>query len=74
MKKILALTALIGLSACTVHPNGSTTFHPPTVVHTTPVYVAPTPVYVGPVYRSSPPPWRPYYHHYGYRHHYYYYR
>jgi hypothetical protein len=52
MKKILALVALTGLSACAVHPNG--------VVYTAPapVYVAPAPVYVVPR-----PVYRPYYYH-----------
>ena len=67
MRKILAIAALAGLSACTVRPDGTTTFHPP-VVAPAPVYVAPAPVYVHPrPYYYHRPAYRPYYYHGHYR-------
>ena len=64
MRKIVAIVALAGLSACTVHPNGATTFHAPVYVAPAPVYVHPQPYYYAPAYR---PYYRPYYYHNHYR-------
>jgi len=62
MRKLLPLVALVGLSACTVYPDGKTVIHSPA-----PTYVAP--VYSAPVYVAPPPRvyYSPYYvprHHY----------
>lgn len=63
MRKILAIAALAGLSACTVYPDGTTVVHspPPAVVAPAPVYVAPAPVYVAPRPYYYAPAYRPYY-------------
>jgi hypothetical protein len=68
MKKILAIAALAGLSACTVYPDGTTVVHSPpaaTYVAPAPVYVAPAPVY-RPYYQPYYAP-RPYYYNRYYR-------
>ena len=64
MRKIVAIVALTGLSACAVHPTG--------VVYTAPapVYVAPAPVYVHPQPYYYAPAYRPYYRPYYYHNHY----
>jgi len=50
MRKLLAIVSLVGLSACTVYPDGTLTIHsPPPAAYVAPVYRAP--VYVAPVYR-----------------------
>ena len=70
MKKILALVALTGLSACTVYPDGTTVYHSPpattyvTPVYTAPVYVAPRPVYRPYYYQPYYAPRHQYYRHY----------
>jgi hypothetical protein len=50
MKRLLAIVALAGLSACTVYPDGTLTVHspPPSYHYVAPVYRAP--VYVAPRY------------------------
>ena len=62
MRKLLPLVALVGLSACTVYPDGGAVVHSPRVYHA-PTYIAPAPTYVvpAPVYRSYAPVYRPYY-------------
>lgn len=55
MKKILALVALTGLSACTVYPDGTTVYHsPPATTYVAPVYTAPVYVAPRPYYYSAP--------------------
>lgn len=54
MKKIIGLVAILGLSACTVYPDGTLTVHspPPSYHYVAPVYRAP--VYVTPRYYAPP--------------------
>lgn len=50
MRKLLAIVSLVGLSACTVYPDGTLTIHsPPPTTYVAPVYRAP--VYVAPIHR-----------------------
>lgn len=56
MRNLLPIVSLVGLTACTVYPNGSFNVNSlPPAAYVAPVYRAP--VYVAPIYR--PPVYRP---------------